>query len=48
LVSELVPSGNNFNHWKEIMDYSENLVPMFNGHNGFKYDMWSRRMKVFL
>jgi hypothetical protein len=21
---------------------------MFNGHNGFKYEMWSRRMKVFL
>jgi hypothetical protein len=30
------------------MDYSENGVPMFNGQNGFKYDMWSIRMKVFL
>jgi hypothetical protein len=30
------------------MDYSENLAPMFNGHNGFKYEMWSRRTKVFL
>ena len=30
------------------MDYSENGVPMFNGHNGFKYDMWSIRTKVFL
>jgi hypothetical protein len=36
------------NHWKEIMDYSENGVPMFNGQSGFKYDMWSIRMKVFL
>jgi chromosome segregation ATPase len=30
------------------MDYSKNGVPMFNGQNGFKYEMWSRRMKVFL
>jgi hypothetical protein len=30
------------------MDYSKIGVPMFNGHNGFKYDMWSRRTKVFL
>jgi hypothetical protein len=30
------------------MDYSKNGVPMFNGHNGFKYEMWSIRMKVFL
>jgi hypothetical protein len=30
------------------MDYSENGVPMFNGQNGFKYEMWSRRTKVFL
>jgi hypothetical protein len=30
------------------MDYSENGVPMFNGHNGLKYEMWSRRTKVFL
>jgi hypothetical protein len=30
------------------MDYSENGVPMFNGHNGFKYEMWSIRTKVFL
>ena len=30
------------------MDYSENGVPMFNGQNGFKYDMWSIRTKVFL
>ena len=36
-----------FNHWKEIMDYSKNGVPMFNGQNGFKYEMWSRRTKVF-
>ena len=30
------------------MDYFENGVPMFNGHNGFKYEMWSRKTKVFL
>jgi hypothetical protein len=30
------------------MDYSENGVPMFNGHNGFKYEMWSIRTEVFL
>jgi hypothetical protein len=30
------------------MDYSENGVPMFNGQNGFKYEMWSIRTKVFL
>jgi hypothetical protein len=28
--------------------YSENGVPMFNGQIGFKYEMWSRRTKVFL
>jgi hypothetical protein len=28
------------------MDYSENRVPMFNGQNGLKYEMWSIRMKV--
>jgi hypothetical protein len=30
------------------MDYFENGVPMFNGQNGFKYEMWSIRKKVFL
>ena len=30
------------------MDYYENGVPIFNGHNGFKYEMWSRRTKLFL
>ena len=30
------------------MDYSENGVPMFNGQNGFKYEIWSRRTEVFL
>jgi hypothetical protein len=30
------------------MDYSKNGVPMFNGQNGFKYEMWSIRMEVFL
>jgi hypothetical protein len=30
------------------MDYFENGVPMFNGQNGFKYEMWRRRMKVVL
>ena len=37
-----------FNHWKEIMDYFENGVPIFNGQNGLNYDMWSRRKKLFL
>jgi hypothetical protein len=37
-----------FNHWKEIMDYSENGVPLFNGQNGLKYDIWSGRTKLFL
>jgi hypothetical protein len=37
-----------FNHWKEIMDYSENGVPLFNGQNGLKYEIWSGRTKVFL
>jgi hypothetical protein len=30
------------------MDYSENGVPMFNGQNGFKYEMWRKMMEVFL
>jgi hypothetical protein len=30
------------------MDYSENGVPLFNGENGLKYEMWSIRMKGFL
>jgi hypothetical protein len=30
------------------MDYSENGVPLFNGHNGLKYEIWSGRTKVFL
>jgi hypothetical protein len=30
------------------MDYSKNGVPMFNGHNGFKYGMWSIRIELFL
>ena len=30
------------------MDYSENGVPFLNGENGLKYEMWSRRSKVFL
>jgi hypothetical protein len=30
------------------MDYFENGLPMFNGQNGCKYEMWSRRTKVFL
>jgi hypothetical protein len=30
------------------MDYSENGVPLFNGQNGLKYEIWSRRTKVFL
>jgi hypothetical protein len=30
------------------MDYSENGVPLFNGQNGLKYEIWSGRTKVFL
>jgi hypothetical protein len=30
------------------MDYCENEVPLFNGQNGLKYEMWSIRKKVFL
>jgi hypothetical protein len=30
------------------MDYSENGVPMFNGQNGLKYEMWSIGMQLFL
>jgi hypothetical protein len=29
------------------MDSSENGVPLFNGHNGLKYEIWSIRTKVF-
>jgi hypothetical protein len=48
LVSEQGSFRKQFNHWKEIMDYSENGVPMFNGQNAFKYEMWSKRTEVFL
>jgi hypothetical protein len=48
LVSERGSFRKQFNHWKEIMDYSENGLPMFNGQNGFKYEMWRRRTKLFL
>jgi hypothetical protein len=30
------------------MDYSENGVPMFNGQNGFKHEIWSIRRELFL
>jgi hypothetical protein len=30
------------------MDYSKNGVPLFNGHNGLKYEIWSIRTQVFL
>ena len=30
------------------MDYSENGIPMLDGHNCFKYEMCSRRTEVFL
>jgi hypothetical protein len=30
------------------MDYSENGVPIFNGQNGFKYEMSSIKTKLFL
>jgi hypothetical protein len=37
-----------FNHWKEIMEYTENGVPLFNGQNGLEYEMWSIRKRTFL
>ena len=30
------------------MEYTENGVPLFNGHNGLKYEMWSIRKRTFL
>jgi hypothetical protein len=30
------------------MDYTENGAPMFNGHNGLEYEIWSSRTKVIL
>jgi hypothetical protein len=30
------------------VDYSKNGVPLFNGQNGSKYEMWSIRTKLFL
>jgi hypothetical protein len=30
------------------MDYSENGVPLFNGQNGLKYEIWSGRTKIFV
>jgi hypothetical protein len=30
------------------MDYFENGVPLFNGQDGLKYEIWNGRMKVFL
>jgi hypothetical protein len=39
---------NQFNHWKEIMDYSKNGVPLFNGQNGLKYEIWIISTKLFL
>jgi hypothetical protein len=30
------------------MDYSDNGVPLLNGQNGLKYEIWSGRMNVFL
>ena len=30
------------------MDYFENGVPMFNGWNGVKYEMWSIMTELFL
>ena len=47
LVSEQGSFRKQFNHWKEIMDYFENGVLMFSCQNGFKYEMWSRRMEAF-
>jgi hypothetical protein len=30
------------------MEYTENGVPLFNGQNGLKYEMWSIRTRTFL
>ena len=30
------------------MDYSKNGVPLFNGENSLKYEMWRIRTQVFL
>jgi hypothetical protein len=30
------------------MDYSKNGVPLFNGYNGLKCELWSGRKKLFL
>ena len=48
MVSEQGSFKRQFNHWKEIMEYTENGVPLFNGQNGLEYDMWSIRMRTFL
>jgi hypothetical protein len=48
LVSEQGSFKRQFNHWKEIMEYTKNGVPLFNGQNGLKYEMWSIRMRTFL
>ena len=37
-----------FNHWKEIMDYSKNGVRMFNGQDGFKDEMQRIGTEAFL
>jgi hypothetical protein len=45
LVSEQVPSRKHFNHWKEIMDYTNIGIPKFDGED---YAFWRRRMKTYV
>jgi hypothetical protein len=30
------------------MEYTENGVPLFNGHNGLEYETWIIRTRTFL
>jgi hypothetical protein len=48
LVSERVLQEISLTTGRKIMDYTENESPMFNGHNGLDYEIWSGRTKVFL
>jgi hypothetical protein len=48
LISKPVPSGNSLTTRRRSWIILRNGVPMFNGQNGFKYEMWSIRIEVFL
>jgi hypothetical protein len=32
-----------FNHLKEMMEYTKNGVPTFDGQSGIEYEIWSKR-----